>query len=477
MKFYLKITAIMLALLSVFFGIGESMLLSSSFNDSLDREKDSALSEYRMALGMLQIVSDVSSHFDTLELSRTMERIHRQSGGYWTEICLSTSDKTIYKKTSEENIYLQADNSTIKPNVGDCQIRITQSQNGNRYFLLSGAIKMDEEILYLNAAHNISEIYILRNNQRKVYFRVFVTVCLLGAIFAYVISKIIMYPLKELSKASQMIASGNYNKRVKVRSQDEIGKLSADFNTMAQQLETDAEIKKKHIDELQEYVERQERFIGSFAHEMKNPMTSLIGYSDLIRSGTLTKDEEVDAVGYIYSESKRVESLSQKLLELLVVRKEGLTPVSISPKELIEKLVHHLIPIYQQSGITVVAECEEGLCMLEPDLVWSLLLNLADNAKKAMEKGGKLQIKLIMTDNGCRIFVIDNGKGIPCDSIEHLTEAFYRVDKARSRKQGGFGLGLALCQEIVLLHNGSINFTNRSEGGTCVEVELRGGRI
>ena len=115
---------------------------------------------------------------------------------------------------------------------------------------------------------------------------------------------------------------------------------------------------------------------------------------------------------------------------------------------------------------------------MEPDLVWSLLLNLADNAQKAVSKGGEIRFRQKMLPDGCRIQVLDNGRGIPEKSLDHLTEAFYRVDKARSRKQGGFGLGLALCQEITAAHNGSIRFANRTDvpHGACVTVELRGGR-
>lgn len=115
---------------------------------------------------------------------------------------------------------------------------------------------------------------------------------------------------------------------------------------------------------------------------------------------------------------------------------------------------------------------------MEPDLVWSLLLNLADNAQKAVSKGGEIRFRQKMLPDGCRIQVLDNGRGIPEKSLEHLTEAFYRVDKARSRKQGGFGLGLALCQEIAAAHSGSIRFANRTDvpHGACVTVELKGGR-
>ena len=110
--------------------------------------------------------------------------------------------------------------------------------------------------------------------------------------------------------------------------------------------------------------------------------------------------------------------------------------------------------------------------------LFTLLLNLADNAQKAVSKGGEIRFRQKMLPDGFRIQVLDNGRGIPEKSLDHLTEAFYRVDKSRSRKQGGFGLGLALCQEIAAAHNGSIRFANRADvpHGACVTVELRGGR-
>ena len=245
---------------------------------------------------------------------------------------------------------------------------------------------------------------------------------------------------------------------------------------MAEQLKTDAEQRERYIEQLRQSVERQERFVGSFAHEMKTPMTSLIGYAELIRSGTLTQEEQAEAAGYLYSEGKRLESLSRKLLELLVIRQKGIPLIPASPGELVEQLARQLEPVYRGKGIHILCDCEEGMCLIEPDLMWSLLLNLADNAQKSMEGGGELRFQQEMTENGCVIRVLDSGRGIPPQALEHLTEAFYRVVKARSRKQGGFGLGLALCQEIAGLHNGSLRFANRPEGGACVTVELRGGR-
>ena len=216
--------------------------------------------------------------------------------------------------------------------------------------------------------------------------------------------------------------------------------------------------------------------MGSFAHELKTPMTSIIGYADLLLSGALDREEQAEAAGYIFSEGQRLESLSRKLLDLLVLKKGGASLRPASPAALIEAAAEQLRPVYRGQGIRLACRCQEGRCLLEPDLVRSLLLNLLDNARKAMEQGGSISLSCEMTADGCRICVRDEGRGIPAEALAHLTEAFYRVDKSRSRAQGGVGLGLALCREIAAFHGGELRFASQPGHGTCVSVELRGGR-
>lgn len=475
MKFHLKMTFSMLSLLSLLFGVGGSMLISASFRESLEREEAAAFSDYRMAWGTLQIVNGLEPYLDREALSETMEQL-QQNSAFWTGLCLAATEEVIYEGGSVPPAVLRTDERTGAPAPGDCLLRVWEDARGERYLVLSGAVETSGDILYLIASRCISELYTARDAQLSTYFRVFLAMCLLCGVLSYTVSRVLTAPLEDLSRASRMIASGQYASRVRVRSQDEIGALSKDFNAMAEQLKTDAEQRERYIEQLRQSVERQERFVGSFAHEMKTPMTSLIGYAELIRSGTLTQEEQAEAAGYLYSEGKRLESLSRKLLELLVIRQQGLPLIPASPGALVEQLARQLEPVYREKRIHVFFSREEGACLLEPDLLWSLLLNLADNAQKSMEGGGELRFQQEMTENGCVIRVLDSGRGIPPQALEHLTEAFYRVVKARSRKQGGFGLGLALCQEIAGLHNGSLRFANRPEGGACVTVELRGGR-
>lgn len=472
MKFHLKMTCLMLAVLSLLFGAGGSMLISISFQESLEREEAAALADYRMAWGTLQIVNGLDSYLDREALGKTMEQLYKQNISLWSGLRLSAAGETVYEAGS----FPPPPKAPGTPEPGACLFSVCEDESGERCLVLSGAAQTNEDILLLTASRNISGLYAARDSQQSAYIKVFLIMCLLCCVLSYTASRLLTAPLKDLSRISRTIAAGHYSGRVRVRSEDEIGMLAGDFNAMARQLEADARQREEHLEQMRQSVERQERFVGSFAHEMKTPMTSLIGYADLIRSGTLTQEEQEEAVGYLYSEGKRLESLSRKLLELLVVRQQGLPLVPASPGSLIERLLRQLEPVYRGKGIEVVSNCEKGLCLMEPDLAWSLFLNLADNAQKSMDSGGRLEFRLRMLEDGCRVRVLDTGRGIPPEALRHLTEAFYRADKARSRRQGGFGLGLALCQEIVALHHGSMRFENRPQGGACVTVELRGGR-
>ena len=469
MKFRVKMTLCMLALLSALFGAGGSLLISASFQDALEREKNAAFSSCGTVWSVLQIVNGMDTYLDAEAITRAVDQLYTQNQSAWAGLRLSTEREELYCVGMTEPLALVEEESPVS---GECLFRVAPDWSGGLYLLLSSAVEASGEVLRLQTAHEVTDLYHLRRAQERIYLRIFGAMILLCAAIAHTISKVLTAPLTGLSRTSRAIASGDFSSRVPIRSEDEIGAVGEDFNIMAARME-------ETVDQLRQAMERQERFMGSFAHELKTPMTALIGYADLLRGGTLTDGERNEAAGYIYSESKRLENLSKKLLELLVLRQGELPLQAVSPAELAGALAERLRPLYEAEGITLACEGQEGLCRLEPDLVWSLLLNLVDNARKAVEGGGHIRLEVELLPDGCRFRVSDDGRGVPPQALEHLTEAFYRVDKARSRAQGGFGLGLALCQEIAALHGGSIRFETRppSEKGTCVTVELRGGRV
>ena len=128
----------------------------------------------------------------------------------------------------------------------------------------------------------------------------------------------------------------------------------------------------------------------------------------------------------------------------------------------------------KNKNIRLVCRADHHRVMMEPDLVKSLIYNLIDNASKAMDGEGIIAVKATAIPGGCEFQVVDNGRGMEESQLSRVTEAFYRVDKARSRSQGGAGLGLALCKQIVELHNGAIRFASEPGKGTRVTVTLYG---
>ena len=456
MKFSVKIMLSMLCLLSLLFGIGGSLMISLSFNDSLERERSSAYNSYQMVLSTLQIVNGIDRQVDYDDIGNILNQLSNQKTESWTALRLYNSEKSVY----EVGVFDFSDVSEkdlAKQNI----VQQLVTNDDKRYLIVSGALQVGGETMFLDMAYNITPLFETRSAQEKVYQSVFLFLIVICALLSYSISRILTRPLSELSKTSQAISNGNFSKRCDVKSNDEVGRLAVDFNTM--------------VDELENNIKQQESFISSFAHEMKTPMTSVIGYADLIRSQMLSEKEVYESANFIVSEGRRLEGLSQKLLELFVLKEKAAVLSSASPSLLIEELVSHLAPVYEKQGIILKCTCEAGCCLLESDLFKSLLINLWDNARKAMENGGTISVKSVMTDDGCRITVSDNGTGIPDESLSHLTEAFYRVDKSRSRAQGGAGIGLALCKEIASLHNGSIGFESELGVGTTVTVEFKGG--
>ena len=159
-------------------------------------------------------------------------------------------------------------------------------------------------------AFDVTEAYTVRQTQQRAYHTTFVILIAIGAAVSWVTSYLLTRPLGTLSRASRELARGNLGYRAPVRSRDEVGQLAADFNRMAGQLE-------QNVNRIQESMALQERFMADFSHEMKTPMTSIIGYADLLRSQVLTPDEQMDAANYIFSEGRRLEALGGEHAVLL----------------------------------------------------------------------------------------------------------------------------------------------------------------
>lgn len=467
MSFRFRIALATIAVIALLFGVGGAVQVHTTFQASLELEEQSALDNNRMVIKMLQIIGANDAGFGETQVVSAIRNISAQDT--IESIQLVQGEDIVYQKghIGEENLQIEENEDATKNEV---YITYFVAENGRPYLQTTTSIVLNENDYVLRLGQDLTNIYEMRDEQIMVFRRTFWVLMLAGALVSWLLATFLTRPLRRLSKASREIASGNLAYRSEIKTDDEIASLSRDFDRMADKLE-------ENINILTDTAEQKERFMGAFTHELKTPMTSIIGYADLLRSQKLTKRDEQDALDYIYSEAKRLENLSLKMLDLFVADKMELAMKSCSPSDLVRYVTSHLQATFEKSNVKMLVQVEKGTCIMDPDLVQTLLINLLDNARKAMEHGGTIIITVEMTEAGCRFIVQDEGKGIPQESIQHLTEAFYRVDKARARVSGSAGLGLALCDKIVKLHNGTIHFASEEGVGTTVTVELNGGQL
>ncbi|MDO4322220.1 MAG: HAMP domain-containing sensor histidine kinase [Lachnospiraceae bacterium] len=273
-------------------------------------------------------------------------------------------------------------------------------------------------------------------------------------------------PLSDLESAAASIAGGAYNIRVQIpagRQSDELTRLAESFNQMAESVE-------EHILALSRISEAQQQLLGSLAHELKTPMTAIIGYADMLLTVRLNDARREKALHYIESEGRRLSRLSAKMLELtgLVTGQKQICFQPQRVRELFAALSDLTAHRLSEKSILLEYECTPGGLSrdMDRDLMMSLLMNLVDNAFKASPPGSVIRL---FADR-YRICVRDTGGGMPAEEVSRVTEAFYMVNKSRSKSAGSVGLGLTLCRQIAAIHGAELIIESEPGSGTSVSV-------
>lgn len=335
-------------------------------------------------------------------------------------------------------------------------------RTGDEYVLLAGkkipgSFSSEYSLVLVK---DISSMYHEIRTQALFYILIYLGVSLMAVLLVFLMTRRILRPLRELQKAAQDIREGELTRRADVHSRDEIGMMAEAFNGMADRIET-------QVTELEMESERRRLMLGSLTHELKTPMTSIIGYSDSLLHVNLKEEKKERALQHIYEECRRLERLSGKLMSLIgMYDNDSICMEMVSMGELFEQTVSLEEYNLKKKGMRIEYTCQMPDRKLDRDLFMSLLVNLIDNAAKASKEG---QV-ITLTGKGNVVSVKDEGCGIPEEEIGRVTEAFYMVDKARSRKAGGSGLGLALCSKIAELHGAELHIESRMGEGTIVSV-------
>ena len=262
-------------------------------------------------------------------------------------------------------------------------------------------------------------------------------------------------PLFDLAKAASQIAAGKYGVKVKIQPKDEIGQVISSFNSMSEEL-----VKMKEI---------RDDLLATVSHELRSPLGRIRGYTELMLDIDLPEKEEKEFYKSILSEIDLLNNMVGEILEVsrLEMKKERLFLESFEMKYFFEMLSKELVVLEKSRNVQIEYFCDKDiLCNIDVEKIKRVIVNIIQNAINARAT----YIKVMMTEcnNLCEISIQNNGKTLSEEYFQLVFEKFYRVDKARDRESGGFGLGLAICKGIIEEHKGSIFFAKVNQGTKLV---------
>ena len=274
----------------------------------------------------------------------------------------------------------------------------------------------------------------------------------------------------EISDAMEEISDGNLNLSLEVKGDDEFAQMASSLNRMAEDI--------RDLMERERESERtKNELITNVAHDLRTPLTSVIGYLELLLADKVPSDEKrKEYLQVTYNKAKHLEHLIEDLFGFTKLNygKISMKVTQVDIVQLLTQLLDEFYPNFSDNDMHYEIHSSERSILLNGDgnLLARLFENLIGNAIKYGKEGKIVNVYISRKDNIAVISVVNYGYVIPADELTHIFDKFYRVDQARSSSTGGTGLGLAIAKNIVEMHGGSIEA--RSDlNGTVFEVRLR----
>ena len=277
--------------------------------------------------------------------------------------------------------------------------------------------------------------------------------------------------LRHMQDVVGAFEQGDFERRIDVRSEDEIGQLARCFNRMADTLVDTME-------ELRQADRMRRELVANVSHDLRSPLASIQGYLETVqmKDGALDPEDRTRYVETALKHARRLSDLVSELFDLSKLESEQIEP---SPEpfpiaELAQDTVMQYTPQAEEAGVELSLDLPEERARVEADigLIERALSNLIDNAIQYTPEGGTVQVQVRAVADGVCVAVEDTGPGIPEDDLPHIFERFYRVDKSRDRERGGAGLGLAIAHKILELHDGSLTVDSEVGAGTTFRFVL-----
>ncbi|MCI8554658.1 MAG: HAMP domain-containing histidine kinase [Clostridiales bacterium] len=451
--------------ISVLFSIGGTLMVRQNFNHSLQtavnqNNAQHSLERYSLESAMLNTIMNGEALTDE-KLKEHGKRLTGYLGEQEKQLAIFTREGSAvfsslrFSPGEEEAAALISGGEAYR----------YRRENGNALMLFISRLELTNHTVHLLSAYDVTPLFRERDRQLKNYLLLYALILLASVAAVALMSLLLTAPIKRLNLASRKIAAGAYHERTDIHTMDEIGELSRSFNQMAEAVE-------EKIGELGQSLRHRDDFIAGFSHELRTPMTAIIGYADLLRSSLCDQETRRKAADYIFHEGKRLELLSRRLMELMNLTGSAPPLAPVDAESFFPRLRVSLRPLLGNIHLRLRGGPAFFLC--DPDLLHCLIRNLVENAIRARPVNDEIVLSWQPgAPDRLRISVSDTGRGIPPEELPHIVEPFYMVDKSRTRAGGGAGIGLSLCQQIARLHGTELSFDSHPEWGTTVSLELK----
>lgn len=335
------------------------------------------------------------------------------------------------------------------------RINLNEAKVQHRYYdkdIEYALVEIDDDDNFLRIRLNTTTLFFgIPNRQRELHAKAFIPLATLTLILflLYYATRRLFSPIETIQAGVQQFGAGNLSHRIDIKRSDELGELASSFNTMA--------------DDINKMLEAKRQMLLAISHELRSPLTRTKVATEL-----LDDDEQRQRLNRDLNE---IEKLIEELLETerLSTPHRILNLAASSLQDLIKQVSEDF---YNDKNVQLDLPDKDITLEVDVTRIKLLLKNLIENALRYSPAGTPVRISLTRQANKVEIRVSDEGKGIDSKHIPHLTEPFYRVDPARQRETGGYGLGLYLCHMIAEAHGGRLDIISQKNNGTTIQITL-----
>lgn len=427
-----RIALCMVALVLTLLGPGMALVVSRSFALTMERERARALGEEAAIARAL-----------TLE---TAEGNVGRSTASTLQTRYGSNELTIYLLQNGETITGEALPTVQKlPELLNTETRATLLDGVSERLLIAHAL--DGEITLLTAL-DVSPVYALRRELLRGAAALGLIGLALAGALAIWISGVLTRPLSQLADAAAKLADGDYAAPLPAAKNDEMNALIRAFSRMSAAID-------ERETALRTQAEERQALIDALAHEMRTPLTAILGGARLLQQSRLSGSQQSELLDTMAREASRLSTMDERLL--LLTRLDHEAP-AFAPFDS-QAMAREALSVFD--GVRL--EGDDAVFVGERELTILLLRNLVVNAQRA---GGKEAVRVTLHPDG--FDVTDYGCGMTKEQIARAFEPFYKADKARTRSAGGAGLGLPLCRKIARLHHGELRMESEIGRGTRV---------